>query len=188
MKFFFSSVILFLLTISVRAQISNIPEPEFVGQAVVINIDDKPEVLESSRLQVDSDLKLFSLKTKYKFWLEIQGCCSQTKLSKSNTPVKFIVKAENNNQDPTALYQIVKLEKDKTKRKLLVSTMSMKGAKANQESFITFFGKKYGNSSYLISASIPEPGEYGLLVGSIMEAQARSAMGSPSTVFTFSVQ
>lgn len=176
------------LTVSVYAQISNIPEPEFVGQAVVINIDNKSEVLESSRLQAGSDLKLLSMKTKYEFWLEIQGCCSQTILSKSNSPINFIIKAENNNQDPTALYQIVKLEKDKTKRKLLVSTMSMKGAKVNQDNFIVFFGKKYGNSSYLISASIPEPGEYGLLIGSIMEAEARSAMGSPSIVFTFSVQ
>jgi hypothetical protein len=185
---FVMSLIFFVTALSMDAQNINITEPEFVGQAILINIDEKPEVLESSRLQVDSDLKLFSFKTNYKFWLEIQGCCSKTILNKSNTPIKFIVKAENNNQDPTALYQIVKLEKDKTKRKLLVSTMSLKGAKTNQESFINFYGKKFGSTSYLLSASIAEPGEYGLVLGSIMEAQARSQMGSPSTIFTFSVK
>jgi hypothetical protein len=166
----------------------NIPEPEFVGQALIINSDDEMKVLESSRLQQDSDLKLLSIKTKYKTWLEISGCCSQTILNKSNTPIKFIIKAENNNTDPTTLYQFVKLEKEKTKRKLLTSTMSMKGVKSNQDGFITFYGKKYGSSSYLLSATIAEPGEYGLLIGSVMEASARSSMGLPSSLFTFTIQ
>lgn len=139
-------------------------------------------------MQTESDLKLFSLKTKYKFWLELNGCCSKTILEKSNTPIKFVVKAESNNQDPTLLYQIVKLEKEKTKRKLLASTMSIRGVKNNQDNFISFYGKKYENSSYILSASIPEPGEYGLLIGSIAEAGARSMQGSPSTIFTFTIK
>ena len=177
-----------LFSYSQELSIKSIPEPEFSGQALIINSEDKVEALESSRLQVDSDLKLFSVKTKYKFWLEISGCCSQTILNKSVSPIKFIVKADNNNADPTTVYQIVKLEKDKSKRKLLTSTMSMKGIKNNQDGFIPFYGKKYGTSSYLLSATIPEPGEYGLLIGSIAEAGTKSLMGSPSTVFTFTVR
>lgn len=84
-----------------------------------------------------------------------------------NGNVRIIIKAENNNIDPTELYRIVALKSSKKERR--VQWLEMNGSALNtvdakEKGYIPFTAEKYGSSSYLISiqASNLCTGEYAI--------------------------
>lgn len=80
--------------------------------------------------------------------------------------LRIVVKFENNEQDPTELYRIVKMKgKKKERRVKWLSFNSMKIAKKVEKSgVLSFVGHKYGDSSYILVVDKDKlsKGEYGI--------------------------
>jgi hypothetical protein len=78
--------------------------------------------------------------------------------------ISIIVKCKDNDSDPASFIQIVKFEEKKKERKAELAKENWVGTvtEGNMD-FISFKGKKYGTSSYLLSFQAPE-GEYGVRV------------------------
>ena len=193
--------ILTLLSFNVlNAQDIKIQEPEFAGEAFLINIDGEPQKLENTKIKNKVEKEGGLLKPKIKQIIEIEGCCSQTIAELSKGPLKILIKDESNKNDPTTKYQIVKLKVNKSKRELEVSQMNLNMLSVNpfsgkdkiddnKANLITFFGKKFGESSYLLSCTIAEPGEYALITGSLKEVQLNSmTQQANSKIVTFSAK
>lgn len=100
--------------------------------------------------------------------------------------VKFIYRASSNDTDPRDMMRIVKFKGEKKKRSIhwINITSSLLGSSdATNNGYVDFTGKKYGESSYLITISsnnLPK-GEYGIILGSV-------EVSAVIPVATFSVQ
>jgi hypothetical protein len=170
MKAIFSIISFLTISISAFSQEIKIEEPEFVGQAVILKSDGSFEQLEKSPATASMKAKLSLANMMggagHKVLISLEGCCSLTKGELNNGILKLIIRAENNLNDPADLIQVIQFIKGKRDRSAEVLTVdALKGA--NIEGKIkraTFFGKKYGSSSYLLNISIPGPGEYGVFI------------------------
>lgn len=92
----------------------------------------------------------------------INGCCSPVQIDQK-TNVRFIVKVKDNTIDPTTIINIFKLKQEKNKRTVeLASTNTWGTTKSGEIEFISFYGTKYGESSYLIEIPALESGEYAM--------------------------
>jgi hypothetical protein len=170
MKTLLSIALALLFHTSVLSQDGQIQEPEFVGQAVILKSDGSFEQLEKSpaTASVKAKLSLTNMMggAGHKVLISLDGCCSLTKGELTNGILKLIIRAENNLNDPADIIQVIQFVKGKRDRTAEVfSVDALKGA--NIEGKVkraTFFGKKYGSSSYLLNISIPGPGEYGVFI------------------------
>ena len=89
--------------------------------------------------------------------------------------VRLLIKGEDNEYDPMAMYRIVRFVKNKKDRRIqwLELEPSVLGTKKAQEAgFVYFTGHKYGEQSYLleIPACELEEGEYGVFFMDIVPA------------------
>lgn len=155
------------ILLNVNAFAQNVEEPEFVGEAIYLKNDDSFVNLEKSLTQKRTVASTGLMMTgigKVRQQIQIDGCCSKT-LIKKNEDVKFIIRNIDNNTDPMAVIQVFKLEQKKKYRRAELSAISSLGSsKSNNLEYVSFVGKKYGQSSYLIKLSVSEPGEYGIIV------------------------
>ena len=70
----------------------------------------------------------------------------------------------DNASDPTSFIQVVKFEEKKKERKTELANVNWLGnVSEGNMNFIPFTGKRYGNSSYILTFEAPE-GEYGVRV------------------------
>lgn len=79
---------------------------------------------------------------------------------------RIIVKADNNDTDPTDIFRIVRFEAKKKNRIIKwheASSSVLGDAESDKSGFVYFSGKKYGNQSYLLTTERLAPGEYGIL-------------------------
>src|SRR5574344_279411 len=95
--------------------------------------------------------------------IQVDGATSNC-VGSSTNDYRLIVKAANNNQDPNSFIQILKFEVNGNKRRCVIAkSNTFGGSQAGAEEVVTFQGKKYGSSAYLLN--IPSnPGEYGVIV------------------------
>ncbi|WP_313387094.1 hypothetical protein [Chishuiella sp.] len=146
-----------------------VSEPEFVGETILLKIDNTTTPLEKELTQnrtVASTGLLLSGIGKVRSQVQIEGCCAEVKIGK-NDDVKFIIRAVDNNTDPLSIIKVFKFEQKKKYRRAEMSATSNFGSsKSNNLDYISFSGKKYGESSYLIklNSSELEPGEYGITI------------------------
>lgn len=164
---------LFLITIfTLTSFFSNlyaqdIPEPEFVGESVLVKSDNTSMPLEKhltqNRTVASTGLILTGI-GKVRNQIQIDGCCSKTIVDK-NTEFKLIVRNVDNNTDPLSIVKIFKFEKkNKYRRAEIASTSSLGSSKSNTLEYVPFTGKKYATSSYVLRLSNLEPGEYGITI------------------------
>lgn len=156
---------LLLLINNLNAQ--KIEEPEFVGEVLLLTSSSTAQPLEkhiSQSRQVASTGLIMTGIGKYRTQLQIDGCCSNTKINKSDD-IKFIIRAVDNNTDPLSIIKIFKFEQKKKYRRAEVASISAFGsAKSNNLEYIPFVGKRYGKNSYIITISTKEVGEYGITI------------------------
>lgn len=166
MKKMFSILAFTTLVFSANAQM--IKEPEFAGEVYLVRGDNSHSILEKhltqSRQVASTGLILTGI-GKVREQVQIEGCCSNTKVKKTED-FYFIIRNVDNNTDPMAIIKIFKFEpKKKYRRAELNSISSIGGAtKGNNLEYVSFSGKKYGESSYLVKVSGISTGEYGIVV------------------------
>ncbi|NBL63611.1 hypothetical protein GV828_00165 [Flavobacterium sp. NST-5] len=161
----FSMLAVSLFTATCFAQSTE--EPEFVGEAMLVNADQSHTLLEKqltqSRTAASTGLMLTGI-GKVRTQLQIDGCCSGIVLDK-NKEVKLIIRGVDNLTDPLSIVRIFKFEKRKKYRRAeLAAVNNFGGAKRNNLDYVSFTGKKYGTSSYLINIPTLESGEYGITI------------------------
>ncbi len=142
-----------------------IEEPEFVGESILVRSDNTTTPLEKQLTQgraVASTGLLLTGIGKVRQQIQIDGCCSNVKVRK-NEDIKIIVRNRDNLSDPLSIIKIFKFDtKKKFRRAELASYSSLGSAKSNNMNYVSFTGKKFGTSSYILSLSSLPPGEYGI--------------------------
>lgn len=142
-----------------------VAEPDFTGECLLIVGGDG----------VLLDKEFCQVKTKANIGLAMVGYSKAKSEIKVKTPaaqartvagpIKLIVRATDNNSDPLAVVKLFKFKQGKKDRKSELSSYDMFGGLSeNNQSYLKFSGKKYGESSYLISIPNIEAGEYGIIV------------------------
>lgn len=164
-KKLFTAFVITLFAFNLNAQ--DIQEPEFIGECLLIRADNSVAKLEKqvakNRSVASTGLILTGI-GKARTQIQIDGCCASVQFSK-NDDVKFVIRNIDNNSDPLAVIQVFKFEsKKKYRRAELASQHSFGSQKSNNLDFVSFSGKKHGESSYLIKLDSIEPGEYAIIV------------------------
>ncbi|WP_312075434.1 hypothetical protein [Chryseobacterium sp.] len=139
---------------SLNAYSQNIVEPEFIGECMLLKSDQSTTLLEKHMTQTRSAMNAGMVLTGFgsvKAKLQIEGCCSATKIS-SGDDIQFIVRAVDNNTDPMAIIKVFEFDSNKKFRRAEMASINTFGTtKTNKLHYLAFTGKKYGQSSYLIT-------------------------------------
>jgi len=95
--------------------------------------------------------------------LVLDGCCATVKTAQGE--ISLIVRAAENNSDPTSIIQVFKFDTKKKERSAEFASIDAWGAvSSGNMQLVSFTGKKFGTSSYLITISNISSGEYGVIV------------------------
>ncbi len=91
--------------------------------------------------------------------------------------LRFIIRAEDNNTNPVDIYRIVRLNTSKKERRVQwfeYSSTLLGSSEAEKNGYVSFKGKRFGESSYLISipASQLKPGQYAIFLTNVESALA----------------
>ena len=107
--------------------------------------------------------------------IAFEGGASSYKINNSDSDIRLLIKAENNDIDPMGIYRIVRFKSSKKDRR--IQWMEFKPAllgseDAKKKGFVTFTAHKYGDKSYLLTIPAAEltPGEYGIFFMSIISS------------------
>lgn len=144
-----------------------IEEPEFVGESILVRPDGTPVALDKHIAQgrtVASTGLIMTGIGKVRQQIQIEGCCAKVQIQKSE-PIELIIRGVDNKTDPLSIIRIFKFEaKKKFRRAELNSANNWGTTKTNNLQFVSFTGKKYKESSYLLKLDKVEPGEYGVII------------------------
>ena len=142
---------------------AQVKEPDYVGEAYFLKDDNSVEKLEKNFADYKESIS-FKVNGKAAS-IFVEGGTSKTKISSPN--IKLVVRAVDNNSDPLSIIRVFKFDAKKQKRTTILSvdrSDSMLASRTYSKNQIMFDGEKYGESSYLISLSDLEEGEYGIIV------------------------
>ena len=171
-KTLIAMVILLAATVA-QAQVT-VPEPEFVGQVLFLTSDTTAVALQkeswttgSSSTHIGSILGAVgvpgaAMLDKTKMVSVIAGPAAAQEFA--CTTARFIIRAKDNDLDPTGclgIYRFVANKKKNRERKMAEMSL-LSGTSFNTGATdVIFAAQKYGESSYLVEATI-EPGEYAI--------------------------
>ncbi len=141
-------------------------EPKWVGDVSIITAapDTVAIPAEKSNTQIKTSDSagriLFGIgNTRTK--IVLKGGRSSVQLQPSDT-VTIIVRAKDNDFDPTSFIQIVKFEEKKKERKAEIANVNWLGSLSeNNMTYVPYEADRYGTNSYIIKFA-GEPGEYGV--------------------------
>ena len=156
----FTMLLFFSLT--TRAQVN---EPEFIGEAFVLNDDNTTTSLDKEIADFTSGIS-WSSNSWNALSLEIREGQALTRFSAGES-LKIVVRANDNNSDPLTITSIYKLKSKKQKRTVVLSednSGTLMKSRTNSKDMVRFKGKKFGENSYLIELMNLKPGEYGITV------------------------
>lgn len=167
MKRLLASLIL-MLTIGMLTyaqQSVNVDEPDFTGECLlVVNGEGMPLDKEFCQLKSKANIGLALVGyAKSKSEIKVNNPSAQARTAAG--PVQLVVRATDNTSDPLSIVRVFKFKKGKKDRKSELSSYDMFGGiSENNQEFLKFSAKKYGESSYLIKIANIEAGEYGIIV------------------------
>lgn len=155
--------------------IAQIPEPEFIGEVFVVRSDNQYRTLPKERATMRTAASagmylvgIGSVTTK----MALEGNSSPLQLSNKNK-YHFIVRAKSNDKDPLSIIRFFRMNIEsgfKQRRTVEIAKNAMIGAyERNNRDYVDFQAKKYGEYSYLITATLT-PGEYGITVDAMDDA------------------
>jgi hypothetical protein len=162
--------LLLLTSISIYAQ-KQVAEPDFIGESFLLNSDNSTINLEKETIQIKTKASILNymggigaLVGKTKSKINIQNCCSNSR-TKTKNNLAIVIKAVDNETDPLAIISIFKFEQKGESRKAELASYSVVGgASENNLNYIKYTAKRYGKSSYIITISAIDAGEYGINV------------------------
>ncbi len=143
-------------------------EPEWVGEVVLLSIGNDTTAMrtEKSFPQVKTSssagqilVGIGNIRQK----AVIKNGRSTTQVSAGDN-IALVVRWRDNDIDPATFIQLVKFEEKKKERRTELANINWLGnvSEGNME-FVEFFGKRYGNTSYILTFPMVE-GEYGVRV------------------------
>ena len=139
------------------------PEPEFIGEIVTVRPDGTVAKLEKQSVQMrtraNASAVIFGI-GKAKTKLIIEGPKAGVRLT-AGQPASFIVRAVDNATDPMSIINVFRFE---AKMAEMASVSSFGSVKSNKLERLSFTGRKFGESSYLITLDETPAGEYGITV------------------------
>ncbi len=171
-----------LLAIMLLCGISNITfsqetlsEPDFSGECFIVKADGSKLALDKQTAQMRAKASF-----KAKLTLAIDGCCSNAVYSSENSKeIKLVVRADDNKVDPLSIITIAELKVKKKRREMLMASINMFGGQTGVKNAVSFTGKKYGESSYLLTIKGMKKGkEYGIVVSNPNQLDQRSILVS----------
>ena len=155
-----------ILTMEIHGQ--TIPEPEFIGEALLVNVDNHMyRKLPKERGIIKANNFMGAKSTKI-----ILGPVSPLLIS-DKTSVGVIVKVADNSYDPISMIQVFRFTTYGLDQRVVELSWAQVGkyaavAEGNTKDYVTFSAEKYGESSYLIKFPIFE-GHYGIITNGIDE-------------------
>lgn len=171
MKKIFLIISIIIYSTAQAQDIPVIPEPEFIGEAIVarVNVGDSrvlPKERASRKTAAGASVYLFGVGSA-KSKLTLPEKHSPLQLSDADDYV-FIIRAENNNYDPVSIIRFIKLKQEgdqysPRRTSELASASTLGAIEADNQEYVPFSAKKYGESSYVLKAELT-PGEYGIMV------------------------
>ncbi len=179
-------LIIMVIVASMTTSAQNkITEPEYDYQIAVLNADSTLTFLQKEKTSVKAKSSMFGmipvpgsgLLDRAKVNLIVKGTTSATIIPGKN--IDLVIRlGEGMAKDPKSLIGIIKFNVKKKHREYKMADVGLiGGADVSQYNSVDWNGRKYGNSSYLISLRDLEPGEYGVLAG-----------GDSSMIVTFSIK
>lgn len=172
--FFFTAIMLSI--ICAKAQVS-VPEPEFIGQVVLLTSDSTAVLLPKEKSTMKSKSTHFgmipipgaSLLDKTKVNTVFQG--KESSVTTDSGTVRFIMRVEKPDLDPSSYLRIVKFQVKKNNREITTAETGLfQGIHLDLSSTDSYEVKKYKDSSLLITLRNVEPGQYGISFTLLMDA------------------
>ena len=152
----------------VSAQNVTVPEPDFIEETLLLTSDTSAVKLTREnatiKTKIGASVYLFGI-GKAKSRLTIKGRKSASK-AEGEATTRLIVKGANNNTDPNSFINIFKFPvKGNERRYQVAEAGTFSPTEKNNLAAIEYQAKKYGESSYLLTLTNLEPGEYGIYIG-----------------------
>lgn len=166
MKKVFIILALFITSLATYAQDIKLTEPEFSGESLLVKADGSGEPLQKATYKLTTKASIKLINSGYKQKVVLDGCCSAVTAIPNNGVVKILVRATDNKVDPSSIIKVIQFETSKKERSAeLMSFEGLKGAnEGGNLKQLLFSAKKFGESSYLLTVSVPASGEYGILL------------------------
>lgn len=152
----------------VSAQNVTVSEPDFIEETLLLTSDTSAVKLTREnatiKTKIGASVYLFGI-GKAKSRLTIKGRKSASK-AEGEATTRLIVKGANNNTDPNSFINIFKFQvKGNERRYQVAEAGTFSPTEKNNLAAIEYQAKKYGESSYLLTLTNLEPGEYGIYIG-----------------------
>lgn len=167
---------LLAVSTSVNAQVT-VSEPEFIGQVKLLTSDSTGIILEKEKASMKSKSTHFgmipipgaSLLDKTKTCMSLSG--SSAKNTVPSGTVRFIIRVERTDVDPSTFLRILKFDVKKKSRESKISEVGiLQGFNIDLNSTSAYDVQKYGQSSLLITMKDVQPGQYGITTTMWMDA------------------
>ncbi|MDO4757351.1 MAG: hypothetical protein Q4A54_13460 [Parabacteroides sp.] len=167
MNKFLVSLSLLIIT-SVCGYAQEIKEPQFIGEVFLVKSETSAIPLEkrTATIKTKAGATVYiagigSVKSR----LNVDGAESSVRCKESDGPIVLIVRAANNENDPSSFIRIFKFEKKGKERRAEISKLNTFGGQSeNNFDFIEFTGEKFGEKSYKLTLEPVGPGEIGVLI------------------------
>lgn len=170
MKIIILTSILLLIVLFSNSQTVEIAEPEWDGEILYANpntnIGESLERQEAS-LNAKANASLYITGTgKVKATYSVRGVKSTTQIKLNNNVAQFVYRAKDNSINPKDVIEILEFVAKGDNRIMLVGSLgTFSGSSQGGFKTVDFKAAKYGKSSYLITITGVEDGEYGFSLG-----------------------
>ena len=156
--------LLILVSITIYSQ-DKVQEPDFIGEAFIIESDNSILPLEKETIELKTSAGVsIAIITVAKTKIKINGCCSKI-VYKPKTEINLVVRAVDNETDPMSIVNIFKFKRKKKKRVAELASYGIWSSSTNNLDRLKFKAKKYGEKSYLLTVSEYERNtEYGIII------------------------
>jgi hypothetical protein len=185
-KLFIITTLLF--SFSSFAQDAITKEPDFVGEGFVLTEAQGFMPLEKNKVNIETRMKFSAVGLN----MVVNGCCSNV-LLKPGT-IKLVIKVENNAISPSSALEVFRLNSYTKNRSVEYMKLGNGGRvkEGTKMETLSFTASKYGTSSYLLTLTGVQEGEYGIA----LESEKKSIGGGgllnnvigPTSILTFKVK
>ena len=167
MKMILFTVLVGLFT-SFTSFAQTVQEPEFIGEVYLLTSDSTYISLSKTPAAVKAKSGLSAmvpLVGTVKSYMIVKGTQAETRIPAANGLVQFIVRAENNDFDPSGMVSVMPFEVKKKERRVLMNQVSvLRGSSSESLDGLPYKFEKYGEHSYKITLENAQTGEYGIMI------------------------
>ena len=161
-------VFVLFLFVSLCTYAQQIAEPQFVGEVLLVKSETTAIPLEKKTATVKTKAGASVYLTgigSVKSRIHVEGMSSTVRYSQADGPIVLIVRAANNENDPSSFIRVFRFEQKKKERRAeLAKLNTLGGSSDNNFDYIEYVGEKYGEKSYKLTLSHVEPCEIGVLI------------------------